>query len=197
MTDIRQLTLEELSGVVNVYPWFPLARKELCKRMSRLGGWSREQYAEAAMYLSDRKILSELLRTVEREDCSDEGISEVVRKFVSAPGAGDGQTAGNQDKPRVVVVGGDFFSQADYDKVRSDDDVFSLRTTPSAPETAESRENAAGLELEFCTETLAAIYAEQGYYEQAKSIYSKLILAIPEKSVYFAALIDKLGQEEN
>ena len=37
--------------------------------------------------------------------------------------------------------------------------------------------------------------ADQGYYEQAKDIYSKLILAYPEKNAYFAALIEKLNQE--
>ena len=45
------------------------------------------------------------------------------------------------------------------------------------------------------TETLAAIYAEQGYYEQAKRIYSKLLLVYPEKNAYFAALIEKLNQK--
>ncbi|MBR4817267.1 MAG: tetratricopeptide repeat protein, partial [Bacteroidales bacterium] len=46
---------------------------------------------------------------------------------------------------------------------------------------------------EFCTETLAQIYIDQGYYEQAKFIYSKLLLRYPEKNAYFAALIQKLG----
>ena len=45
---------------------------------------------------------------------------------------------------------------------------------------------------DFCTETLAEIYAEQGYPEEARRIYSKLILFYPEKSAYFASLIEKL-----
>ena len=48
---------------------------------------------------------------------------------------------------------------------------------------------------DFCTETLAQIYAEQGYYDQAKRIYSRLLLKNPEKNAYFAALIEKIGQE--
>ena len=48
--------------------------------------------------------------------------------------------------------------------------------------------------FDFCTETLAQIYAEQGYNEQAKQIYSKLSLRYPEKSVYFASLIEKLDK---
>ena len=53
----------------------------------------------------------------------------------------------------------------------------------------------AGEEENYFTETLARIYAEQGYCQQAKEIYSKLILAYPEKNAYFAALIEKLGSE--
>ena len=45
---------------------------------------------------------------------------------------------------------------------------------------------------DFCTETLAQIYADQGYPDQAKQIYSRLSLRFPEKSAYFAALIEKL-----
>ena len=68
---------------------------------------------------------------------------------------------------KVVVIGGDFFSQD-----MPLDDVY-------------------------ITETLAEIYAQQGYLEQAKNIYSKLILRYPEKSAYFATLIEKLNNINN
>jgi hypothetical protein len=45
----------------------------------------------------------------------------------------------------------------------------------------------------FATETLAEIFAEQGCIEEARRIYSRLILDNPEKSAYFASLIDKLN----
>ena len=55
--DIRKLTLDELVGVVSLYPWFGGARKELCKRMRNMGeGWDVAQYADAAMYVSARVI---------------------------------------------------------------------------------------------------------------------------------------------
>jgi uncharacterized protein (DUF2164 family) len=46
--------------------------------------------------------------------------------------------------------------------------------------------------IEFISETLAMVYAEQGYTGKAIQILKKLILQNPEKNVYFAALIEKV-----
>ncbi len=45
---------------------------------------------------------------------------------------------------------------------------------------------------EFVTETLARIYAKQGSYHKAIRAYQKLSLKFPEKTTYFAALIEDL-----
>ena len=54
--DIKKLTLDELIGVVSLYPWYGGARKELCARMGSMGGdgWGESQYADAAMYVGSR-----------------------------------------------------------------------------------------------------------------------------------------------
>ena len=92
----------------------------------------------------------------------------------------------------MYVVGGDYFSQDQYDEVRkSEAGVFSDFAARSKAEmSAEELEEHESMDI--YTETLAQIYADQGYYEQAKNIYSKLILAYPEKNAYFATLIQKL-----
>lgn len=61
-----------------------------------------------------------------------------------------------------------------------------------------SPENMAKMSLaeneEFVTETLAKIYAQQGNIKKAISAYEKLSLKIPEKSNYFARLIQELKE---
>lgn len=91
----------------------------------------------------------------------------------------------------VRSIGGDFFSQKDYDEVRrGEDDYFSGFVADRSDDTSDRVWE--DPELGFCTETLAGIYAEQGYFAEAKKIYSRLVLRYPEKSAYFASLIQKI-----
>ena len=192
--DLKKLNLDELVGVVNLYPWFGGARLELSERMSRMGGdaWGIAQYADAAMYIGAREKLASLVRSSDDENWGDSDVEQILRSYIAESKPVETETDVVEQR-RVHVVGGDFFSQADYDKVRrSDDNVFS-RYAAKAKGTESYQETQPG-EFDIYTETLAQIYAEQGYYEQAKGIYSKLILAYPEKSAYFAALIQKLNE---
>ncbi|MEG1556382.1 MAG: hypothetical protein RR356_06625 [Bacteroidales bacterium] len=50
---------------------------------------------------------------------------------------------------------------------------------------------------ELISETLAVIYAKQGYHGKALKMYKKLSLHFPEKSCYFAAQIEKLKSEKD
>lgn len=187
--NLKALTLDELAGVVNLYPWFGSARKELCLRMSKMGkeAWDKEQYAESAMYVADRKIIADIFRAGREEDLSDKGLEELIKSFIQ------------EDKPveeyhrTVHVVGGDYFTQSQYDDAkRSDDNVFSRFAVKASLEANKEKEKSPVIDDDFCTETMAQIYAEQGYLDQAKHIYSKLLLKNPEKSTYFAALIENL-----
>ena len=51
--DIHYLNLNELVGVVNLYPWYGGARLELCRRMARMGDtWGEDP----TCYLTDDEI---------------------------------------------------------------------------------------------------------------------------------------------
>jgi len=52
------------------------------------------------------------------------------------------------------------------------------------------------LSNEIVTETLAAIYARQGHWEQAIAAYQKLSLKFPQKQTYFAAIIEELKTQK-
>ena len=190
--DIRKLTLDELVGVVNLYPWYGGARMELCQRMKQIGegGLSESQYADAAMYVASRRHMADMIRSSATVDWTDADVEKLLKSYISET------EQVQEDVPqqrRVHVVGGDYFSQDDYDRVRrSDDGVFSRYAAKAKQDRSyvEPRES----EFDLYTETLAQIYLEQGYPEQAKFIYSKLILANPEKNAYFAALIQKIDE---
>ena len=195
--DLKRLKLDELVGVINLYPWFGGARKELCARMSHMGeALSDSQCAEAAMYVVAREKIAALKKSSENTTWTDADVENLLKSYLSEKPAPVVEQEVEKEQPerKVYVVGGDFFSQAEYDKVRrAEDNVFSRYAAKEQAPVAAPQVRA-DKEIFFYTETLAQIYAEQGYYDQSKEIYSKLILAYPEKSAYFASLIQKIEQ---
>ena len=189
--DLGTLTMDELAGVVHLYPWFASARKELCRRMSRLGGenWGVEQYAEEALYIGDRRKVADLVRAGNKTRYADKDVEKILRAYIApAPGA-----AADEAGRQVHVVGGDYFSQAQYKGVgRADDNIFTRFAVKIKSDGAKDDKTGSDIADRYATETLAEIFAEQGCVEEARRIYSRLILENPEKSAYFAALIDKL-----
>ena len=205
---LESLTMDQLTGIITMYPWFGAARRELCERMSKVGGseWGKAEYADAAMYIASRTIVSDIVRSTRQEDYSDKDIQALLRSVILSevkdhaakdlPEANDlSEPSGSQTYRRTVkVIGGDFFSSDQYDSVMQEEDNYFSRFKAGRSDEKEER-NWEDPELGFCTETLAWIYAEQGYFTEAKKIYSRLILRYPEKSAYFASLIEKLDKE--
>ena len=215
--NLADLSMDELTGVITLYPWFGAARRELCERMSKIGGseWGRKQYADAAMYIASRTIVSDIVRSTRQEDYSDKEVEALLKEFIAPepepavqtahqPGASDAEAAeaaeGADGNPSegyhrtVRVLGGDFFSSDQYSQVRQEEDNYFSRFKAGRSDEKDER-SWDDPELGFCTETLAWIYADQGYFTEAKKIYSRLILRYPEKSAYFASLIEKMDKE--
>ena len=189
--------MDQLTGVITTYPWFGAARRELCERMSKVGGseWGKAEYADAAMYIASRTIVSDIVRSTRQEDYSDKDVQTLLHSFILSEAKDLSEPSVTQTYRRTVkVVGGDFFSSDQYDSVMREEDNYFSRFKVGRSDEKEER-NWEDPELGFCTETLAWIYAEQGYFTEAKKIYSRLILRYPEKSAYFASLIEKLDKE--
>lgn len=100
-------------------------------------------------------------------------------------------------KPKIVVVGGDYFTKEDFAQLEESQRVSEIRLGAPAenagnPNSIDGEEEIEFDPLDFVTETLAKIYADQGYYDKAIEVYAKLILLYPEKSTYFATLVNEI-----
>ena len=184
--DIHKMTLEELDGVVDIYPWYAGARMELCRKMAELGALSESQIARTALHLPSRRLLYDLVKK-KSNDCSDKDARRLVEAYIS------NKTPAERPANRHVP-GGDYFSREQYETVRKEDDsVFSRFASKAREEGYTDTED--DKFMDYCTETLAKVYLQQDHLDQAVDIYSKLSLRYPEKSVYFAALIDDIKQK--
>jgi len=153
--------------------------------MAKMEGWGKDQFAREALYVANRGILAQLVRT--SADCADKDVTALLASYMEA--------SAPEQEHQVHVVGGDYFSQSQYDRVKKDgDNIFSRFAAAARPESSSQDGSSEDIADRFATETLARIFAEQGQYDQARRIYSRLVLDIPEKSAYFVSLIDELEQ---
>ena len=106
-------------------------------------------------------------------------------------------------KKEFYIVGGDYFGKEDIDSLKADgmSTLERFSTIRMAEKEDEVKNERVEEEIKkednftdesFYTETLAKIYAAQGFYQRALEVYEKLILLYPEKSTYFAALKEEI-----
>lgn len=208
---LEALSFGELEDLIKHYPWFSLARREYFLRMCRLGSECYEEgIGKAAFYLSSRSgMYRELHREKEIQETPPFPLSDALDLTGPAnlPEDREGRRipeTGSGASPRVIVVGGDYFSPRDFEELKE----TRPRWTAGRPDPENNRPAAAPAPEEmpgtgtpadeafsdeaFYTETLGKIYAEQGFSQRALEVYEKLILLYPEKNAYFAALIEEI-----
>ena len=179
MVALRDLSAQELQQLLEDHPWFTVARREA---LSRQGGdedaLRRAVGRDAVFFLSRDQVLRILTGKV----CPE-----------------DGQAPEKPARPQYYVVGGDYFGQADFDRLEQEGfsvvtPVFGARagSVDVPPAVAEEVD----ADRTMVSETLAEIYAAQEIYGRAVEIYKKLILLYPEKSAYFASLIEKVKDKK-
>lgn len=225
--NIHDLEVTALQSLVTRYPWFSYAREVLlCKLVEMEPQCLESRYRESLVFFPrrDAVLLKCRAAVAEREKSgeeplqaelpldAEEGIEllsdieisggEKMEEPVFEVDFEEEEEAENyqleKEKPRIVVVGGDYFSKEDLAQLNEEEKAAEIKF--GAPAAAGGEEEPALCiqdvtdynTMEFVTETLAGIYADQGYYDKAIEVYAKLILLYPEKSAYFASLVNEI-----
>lgn len=217
-TDIKDCSIVELEKILESYPWYSIARKELFLKMSAMGEEYRKDalrrtllflYPEYSIFREGYVLSSSA--TTDEDQSPEECVYELdLTELQDREADGDADAgvetheaeAGleivrDAPRPQIYVAGGDYFMPEELKNVQGSDlSSLSLRQDDGpredVPVSFPDMGNADGAEFTdatFYTETLARIYAEQELYERANEVYEKLILLYPEKSAYFATLI--------
>ncbi len=178
---IENLSIEALESVVQQFPWYSYARELLLYRMvANEPECLESQYREHLIYFPKRAVVLANARKIAKEP-KEESKTEVQKQ-----------------SPKYVVVGGDYFTPDDFKELQGEDKVDDFKIgLPSYSDSEDdisltTKKDIDYEAVEFFTETLAKIYTDQGYYDKAIEVYAKLILLYPEKSSYFATLINEI-----
>ena len=138
-----------------------------------LGGTSEDLNREVALLEEKKKNLDELMAIIENK------IAELEEKKKTPK-----KTEKKLSKAEII----DKFIAENPSISRPKQEFFN--PISAAQESVIDQEN-------IVSETLATIYERQGYFEKAISIYEKLKLKYPEKSIIFAARINALKNKLN
>ena len=180
--------------------FFPKREKVFfkCKALALSASRSEEELAVSDLLDVEVEPLEELSLDISFEDMQSDKAADDGFDLMLDEGSETIALEMAPVKERFVVVGGDYFSKDDLAQLDESERVAEIKL--GAP--ADNMDRDAYLEpssnngvydsLDFVTETLAKIYADQGYYDKAIEVYAKLILLYPEKSTYFATLVNEI-----
>lgn len=174
MRNVRDLETAELLQLLEDHPWFTVARKEAIARQGGDEAALRRAVGQSALFFLSR----------------DEAF-----RILSGKAARQPERKSSTPARQYYVVGGDYFGKEDFERLEQEGfsvstPVFgakagSVDVPPAAVEEVDADNT-------MVSETLAEIYVQQELYARAIAIYEKLILLFPEKSAYFASLIEKV-----
>ena len=178
MVDLHALSPMQLQQLLEDHPWFTVARREAISRMGDDEAALRRAVGRDAVFFLSRDEMFRLL---------------TGKVPVAAP------AAEKQQRPQYYVVGGDYFGKEDFERL--DREGFAVATpvfgkNAGSVEYAPAEAEEVDADKTMVSQTLAEIYAQQDLDKRAIEVYEKLILLYPEKSAYFASLIEKVKEKK-
>ena len=196
----------ELEEIVKDFPYFTPAQMLLAVGMRRIGHEKAQQQLQlAAAMAPDRNILRKLCTELPDEYVENEEdinrevalLEEKKKNLDELMAIIDSKIAELEAKKKAPQKTEKKLSKAEIiDKFIAENPSISrpkqefFNPVSAAQESVIDQEN-------IVSETLATIYERQGYFEKAISIYEKLKLKYPEKSIIFAARINALKNKLN
>ncbi len=180
--------LSSIEQLISIYPWYQGARVELILKLAEISKeTAREKLRESFSFVPFPEWIATKIEGIENTKKRTEN-DKVIQSQI-------------QQAKKIFVVGGDYFSREELESVNNENEAKA--DSPAIPvEAARSLERERAVKrdgansvvdpLIFYTETLAQIYTQQECWREALDVYSKLILLYPEKSVYFASLVNDI-----
>ena len=203
---LTRLDVGELESLVKKYPYFTVAQVLLAVAMGRADdSRATEQLRLAAAMAPNRNALRRLFSQlpdefVETEDDIDQEMAQLEEKKKNLDelmAIINYKIAELERKKTAPKKAEKKLSKAEIiDKFIAENPSISrpkqefFNPISAAQESVIDQEN-------IVSETLATIYEKQGYFEKAISIYEKLKLKYPEKSIIFAGRINTLKEKLN
>lgn len=198
--------VSKLEALVIEYPYFTVGQVLLAVGMKRCGHERTTQRVRiAAAMVPDRNVLRKLCTQLpdeyvatiedlnkemalleEKKKTLDELKAIIENKILELEKAKKSQKREEKTLSKAEII--DKFIAENPSISRPKQEFFNPMT--AAQESVIDQEN-------IVSETLAMIYEKQGYFEKAISIYEKLKLKYPEKSIIFAAQINVLKNKLN
>lgn len=165
----NNLSAEQLENIIERYPWYSYARGLLLGKLASVDLTEAEnELRKCSAFIQDRVRLHK-------------EFSDSITRTIS--------TKELDTSFRYITASGEYFSAQEVTEAA--DILNSNLLCARSAEISEKQPE------DFVTETLAKIYEDQEYYDQALDVYSKLILLYPKKSAYFAECVEKLQLKRN